>query len=180
MTKKRARDDLEERVAGRSAELAGAQERLQGVLDAATYHSRRTDPPHWYQIAGVKLGDGLALSYSVITERKKGEDKLQTLAHRLGLATRVLQAGVWDCDVRTGTILWDAKMYEIYGLPQSLPTSYQIWANAVVPEDLAEAETVMENIISSKVPGSGEFRITLPNGSVRYIQSAAGVVTDET
>ena len=71
-------------------------------------------------------------------------------------------------------------MYEIYGLPQSLPTSYQIWANAVVPEDLAEDETVMENIISSKVPGSGEFRITLPNGSVRYIQSAAGVVTDET
>jgi PAS domain-containing protein len=38
----------------------------------------------------------------------------------------------------------------------------------------------MENIISSKVTGSGEFRITLPNGSDRYIQSAAGVVTNET
>jgi PAS domain-containing protein len=77
------------------------------------YHSLRTDPPNWYRIAGVKLGDGLALSYSDITERKEAEDKLRTLAHRLGLATRVLQAGVWDWDLRTENILWDEKMYEI-------------------------------------------------------------------
>jgi PAS domain S-box-containing protein len=45
---------------------------------------------------------------------------------------------------------------------------------------LTEAEAVMEKIISSKSPGSGEFRITHPNGSLRFIQSAAVVVTDET
>ena len=125
-------------------------------------------------------GDGLALSYSDITERKEAENKLQTLARRLGLATRVLQAGVWDWDLRTENILWDEKMYEIYGLPQNLPITYQIWANAVLPEDLAKVEAIMQNVISSKSQDSWEFRITLPNGSLRYIQSAAGTVTDDT
>jgi two-component system sensor histidine kinase/response regulator len=136
-------------------------------------------PPTWYRLAGVKLGDGLALSYTEITARKQAEDQLKTFARRLGLANQALQAGIWDWDVRTGLLVWDEKMYEIYGIPKNLQVNYQVWANAVVPQDLAEAETVLQSVISSKSQGTAEFRITLPNGSLRYIQSAEGAVLDD-
>ena len=121
--------------------------------------------------------------------RKEAEDKLQTLAHRLGLATRVLQAGVWDWDLRTENILWDEKMYEIYGLPQNLSITYQIRANAVPPEDLAKVEAIMQNVISSRSQDFWEFRITLaqtrlltpfgkpvPSGDFPTIEFAASCV----
>ena len=135
--------------------------------------------PLWYRLAGVKLGDGLALHYSEITARKQTEDQLKSYARRLGLANQALQAGIWDWDVCTGLLVWDDKMYEIYGIAKNLQVDYQAWANAVVPEDLAEAETVRQRVIASKAQGSAEFRITLPDGSLRYIQSAQGVVLDD-
>src|SRR5260370_39660613 len=133
----------------------------------------------WYRFAGVKLGDGLVLSFTEITARKQAEDQLKTFAQRLGLANEALQAGIWDWDIRTGLLVWDEKMYEIYGISKNLQVNYEVWANAVVPQDLAEVETVLQGVIASKSQGSAEYRITLPNGSIRYIQSAERAVLDD-
>ena len=65
--------------------------------------------------------------------RQQAEDRLGTLARRLGLATQALQAGIWDWDIRTGLIAWDEKMYEVYGIPKDIQINYRIWADAVVP-----------------------------------------------
>ena len=90
------------------------------------------------------------------------------------MANQALQAGIWDWDVRTGLLVWDEKMYEIYGMPKNLQLNYQTWANAVLPEDLVQAETVLQSVIALKSQGSAEYRIALPNGSLRYIQAAQG------
>jgi two-component system sensor histidine kinase/response regulator len=44
--------------------------------------SSHTFPPRWYRIAGVKLGDGLVLSYAEITTRKQYEQDLQNAKQR--------------------------------------------------------------------------------------------------
>jgi PAS domain S-box-containing protein len=48
--------------------------------------STRTFPPRWYRLAGVKLGDGLVLSYAEITARKQYEKDLQEAKERAELA----------------------------------------------------------------------------------------------
>jgi PAS domain-containing protein len=83
------------------------------------------------------------------------------------LATQALQAGIWDWDVRTNLILWDEKMYEIYGIPKNLSVNYQMWADAVVSEDLPGTVAVLQSVMASNSQGSAEFRITLPDGSLR-------------
>jgi len=50
--------------------------------------SRFSEPPRWYRVAGVKLGDGLAVSYSEITIRKQYEEQLQEAKERAELADR--------------------------------------------------------------------------------------------
>jgi PAS domain S-box-containing protein len=124
----------------------------------------------------VKVNEALHLE---ITSRQQAEDRLKTSALRLSLATQAMQAGVWDWDVRTNVIDWDKKMYEIYGQPVNGPVTYQKWADAVVPEDFPHAEATLQRVIASKSSASAEFRITVPNGALRHIHAAEGVVLDD-
>ena len=114
-----------------------------------------------------------------ITQRKNAEDQIKTSARRLSLATQAMQAGIWDWDVLSNDIVWDEKMYEIYGLSGNVLVNYKVWADAVMPEDLPQAEAMLQNVIASKSQGAAEFRITLPSGSIRHIQAAAGVIMDD-
>jgi len=140
------------------------------------YLSASFDEPQWLRIAAVKLGDDLVVSYNDITSRKLADDRLHALTSRLSLATRILHVGIWEWDLSDDAIEWDERMFEIYGVPRNSSTDYQTWANTVVPEDLPPTESVLRGLIASKSQGSLEFRITLPNGSVRYIEGAAAAV----
>jgi two-component system, sensor histidine kinase and response regulator len=46
------------------------------------YMSMRRSTPRWYRIAGVKLGDGLVMSYTEITARKQTERQLREAKER--------------------------------------------------------------------------------------------------
>jgi PAS domain S-box-containing protein len=122
---------------------------------------------------------GFAKVVHDITERKRAEDQLNTAMRRLSLATSALHAGIWDWDIRTGAVVWDERMLEIYGLPAGTQATYPLWKSTVVPEDLPASEAVLQKVVASKSEASMEFRITLPNGSLRYIQAAEGVVLDD-
>lgn len=123
--------------------------------------------------------DGFLGMAKDLSTTKQTERDLKSLALRLGLATQAMQAGVWDWDVRTNVIDWDKKMYEIYGQPVNGPVTYQKWADAVVPEDFPHAEATLQRVIASKSSASAEFRITVPNGALRHIHAAEGVVLDD-
>jgi len=47
-----------------------------GTLDIE-HLSHHSNPPRWYRIAGVKLGDGLVVSFNEITTRKESEEALR-------------------------------------------------------------------------------------------------------
>ena len=114
-----------------------------------------------------------------ITDRKQAESKLRLLTERLSLATQVAKAGVWDWDLASNTITWDATMFEIYGLPTVVPMPYGKWADALHPDDLQSIEAAMRRVNSEKGQGFAEYRITLPKGGIRYISAAWRVLLDE-
>jgi hypothetical protein len=62
-------------------------------------------------------------------------------------------------------MIWDATMFEIYGLPPVVPMPYTRWAAAVWPEDRAAAESSLQLAVATKDSGASEFRIALPDGS---------------
>jgi signal transduction histidine kinase len=55
---------------------------------------------------------------------------------------------------------------------------YEKWSAAVFPEDLPAVEATLRRAITEKGQGSAEYRIILPDGSVRNVSAVERVVLD--
>jgi PAS domain S-box-containing protein len=108
-----------------------------------------------------------------ITDRKQIEEQLRNLSDRLTLALQAGAIGTWDWDL-SREVNWDERMYGLYGL-QDLGRSalYQDWVSLIHPGD----RTVMEQRIQAALAGEQdldiEFRITRPDGELRFIKAVA-------
>ncbi len=113
-----------------------------------------------------------------ITDRKQTETDLRLLTERLWLATAVARVGVWEWDVTSDALTWDATMFDIYGVPSDIPMRYERWAAAVYPEDLAAVEDRLRRAVDEKNQTSGEFRIILPDGAIRHVSMVSRAISD--
>ncbi len=114
-----------------------------------------------------------------ITHRKRTEEQLHSLTERLSLATSTASIGVWDWDLRTNQSVWDDIVFENFGIPKASSVPYEEFARRVHPDDLPGVEASLQRVIARKTQEFVEFRIIRPDGSVRHISAAQGVVLDE-
>ncbi len=115
-----------------------------------------------------------------ITALKRTEARLRASEERLRLATRAADVGVWEWNVRTGEITWDAEMFRLYGVaptPAGL-VRYDTWSGAVLPDDLPAQEAVLQDTVRRLGSSKRVFRIRRPDGAVRHIEAAETVRTD--
>jgi PAS domain S-box-containing protein len=109
-----------------------------------------------------------------ITDRKVAEQNLQNLTDRLTLALKSAAIGIWEWDIPNDVLIWDERMYELYGvIPKESPNTFLTWANIVHPDDLAFAESSLQLAIQGKKDFDVEFRIVLSDHSIRYIKAYA-------
>jgi|GEM_PF-716290 len=113
-----------------------------------------------------------------ITERKRADCELLLLTERLSLATAAAKIGVWDWDLTTNTLTWDAAMFEIYDQPPAVPVPYETWSGAVHADDLRASEAALEGVIAAKGDGSMEFRIVRPDGTIRTVVAVMRALLD--
>ena len=110
-----------------------------------------------------------------ITRRKQSQLEQQDLLERLTLATDSAQIGIWEIDLADEQIIWDEKMFEMYGYEKNTPFSPEkIWNMALHPED----QDMMSRIFARLIEGQREidsavYRITTPNGRIRHIEAHA-------
>jgi PAS domain S-box-containing protein len=102
-------------------------------------------------------------------------------AERLLLASHLLNFGVWEFEFSTSRLIWDNKMYEIYGVAkENFRHSIEDFRQRVHPEDLPEADETMKNIIHATEPMFAQFKIIRPNGEVRIIKGNVTCIRDAT
>jgi diguanylate cyclase (GGDEF)-like protein/PAS domain S-box-containing protein len=114
-----------------------------------------------------------------ITARKQEESNHRLLSERLSLATAIANIGVWEWDLATNTLVWDATMFAIYGLEPVVPMPYERWVAAVHPEDLPRVEAALHRAVGEKDKSFGEFRIIRPDNSVREVSVVRSAALDE-
>lgn len=93
----------------------------------------------------------------------------------------VSDAGLWETDLETGETMLDESLERMYGLePGSFGGGYEDWIELVHPEDRSRVEEAWESAIEDDDPYHIVYRIVRDDGVVRWIDSRARVVTDET
>jgi PAS domain S-box-containing protein len=102
-----------------------------------------------------------------------------TEAERLLLASHLLNFGVWEFEFSNSRLIWDNKMYEIYGVAKEhFFHTIEDFRKRVHPEDLPGADEAMKNIVHATEPLFAQFRIIRPDGEIRIIKGNVTCIRD--
>lgn len=112
-----------------------------------------------------------------ITARIQFEAELNKLAERLTLATESAGIGIWDWHIDSDELIWDSRMFEIYGFTEDIPGRLNdAWREALYSEDRKPVEAVLVDAVKN-LPGFHiSYRIIRPDGRMRYLEAHAIVV----
>jgi len=109
---------------------------------------------------------------SDITEQKTVEEQLLRVSRRLELALDVSRIGVFEANLDTGELFWDARVREIYGVGDDVPIGKTLWESLLHPEDAATARHRVESAVASRSSYESEFRIWRQNdGQGRIVRT---------
>ncbi len=116
-----------------------------------------------------------------ITAERESAERLRALTDRWQLALRASGYGVWDLDPVTGRLIWDDRLFEIYGVTrETFSCTYEGWLNLLHPEDRARLDKPeLDPLRPGRAEIDDEFRIVLPTGLVRHVESHAHIRRDE-
>jgi PAS domain S-box-containing protein len=115
-----------------------------------------------------------------VTERRSVELALRRASERAALVARGVGLGTWEHDLRDGSDHWDEQMWRLRGLaPRERAPSADERLAMVHPDDRRLARDRLERSMREGTSTSYEFRVLLPDGSVRWLASRSTPVRDE-
>ena len=150
------------------------------------YRFRHSDGHYcWVQdeLRLVRNADGKPIELvgclAIIDDRKQTADQLRNLSDRFYLAVQSAKIGIWDWDVANNYLFWDDRMYELYDIqPSDFNPIYADWESRVHPDDLLACRRVSQQALAGERDYKTDFRIVLPDGSIRHLESHALVQHD--
>jgi PAS domain S-box-containing protein len=128
-----------------------------------------------------KIIDQITHLSGAAIQQKLAQEKLQRSEAYLAQSQKLTRTGSWAWDLRTQRVLYCSdEMFRIFGLDprESLPTR-KTFRQRVHPEDRDGVDKRFEKLLRERVDTSGEYRVLLPDGTVRHINSSGHPVLDE-
>ena len=116
-----------------------------------------------------------------VTAERENEERLRTLTDRWQLALRASRYGVWDWDPATDRVIWDDRIFEIYGVSRDAFTGTHVaWLELLHPEDRQRAEQIEQEALRlGREEFDNEFRIVMADGFIRHIETHGYIRRDE-
>jgi PAS domain S-box-containing protein len=117
-----------------------------------------------------------------ITERKRAEQALRRSEAYLAEAQKLTHTGSWVWNVRTGVRFWSREVFSIYDYEyQEMGPTWPQLLERVHPEDRPQIEERARMEASGKewLDSQIDFRIILPDGTIKHLHSVAHPVRDD-
>ncbi|HSE38177.1 MAG TPA: MASE1 domain-containing protein, partial [Blastocatellia bacterium] len=149
-------------------------ERALGVIEFFSHEIREPDDRLLAMVAGIGSQIGQFL------EQKRAEEALRQSEEQLRLALEAANMGVWDYDVRTGTVKWSSSLEVIHGLaPGRFGGTIDDYMKDIHPEDREYVVASLGHSVDQGVAHRIEYRIIRPDGAIRWVEGMGEVLRDE-
>jgi PAS domain S-box-containing protein len=115
-------------------------------------------------------------------EIKQRTEALRRSEGYLAEAQKLTHTGSWAWDVRTGVLFWSREIFSIYDYEyQERGVTWPQFLERVHPEDRPQIEQRAKMEASEKqwVDSQDDFRIVLPDGTIKHLHSVAHPVRDQ-
>ncbi len=114
-----------------------------------------------------------------IVQRVQAETALQRLLERFDMATQAANLGVWELDIKNNLMVWDNRMYELYGLKkEDFAETYEAWIKRLHPDDVAGVRDEIRQALRDEKRYNSEFRVICPNGAIKNLRAYGQVTKD--
>ena len=112
-----------------------------------------------------------------ITARRVAELEVRHLTQRLTLATRAAHIGIWEYEPRSGKVVWDSTMHELFGLsPDEFRGHFDDVLALVLPDDVPHLTKLVDEALRTGSDFVTTFRILRHGTEVRHIDAQAVLV----
>lgn len=129
-----------------------------------------------------QLIDGRKLFFGLARDVSEGDVVLKEANERLTMAARVGGLGIWDYDIVHDELDCDEQWYRIMGRDSADPVRRIAEFREFIHPDDADAMTEVQQTAAELTAAGRDygrlFRIFLPDGTIRWLRSAARVVED--
>lgn len=104
----------------------------------------------WFENRVYPSENGVTIFAAEVTDRKQAEKALRESEELFRLATRAVDALVFDWDLQTDRVYRSEKLYPLVGVrPEDAPPSSDWWRDRIHPEDLARLQPQMPDLLAS-------------------------------
>jgi K+-sensing histidine kinase KdpD len=152
-----------------------------GCLDyffTSPLFSFRVDSPEDVSAIVAFLTSSLLVN-GVIAKRKRTEDALRQSELYLAAAQRISRTGSFSWHVASGEIIWSEETFRIFEFDQATKPDLETMLQRTHPEDRAVVQQFLERVSHGGKDWQLEYRLLIPDGSVRYIHVEAHAVRDQ-
>lgn len=137
---------------------------------------------NWYQMVAFPVPGGrgpraVAGVVSDVTEAVESKLEIDRLNTRLLVALEASGIGVWEWNVKTGGLIWDAQMYALYGRSAAdFSGAYEAWENGLHPADKERTVAELQSAVEGGEKFDTQFRVIWPDTSeVRTLRAMASL-----
>jgi PAS domain S-box-containing protein len=114
---------------------------------------------------------------SLMADRARAESKARRSEEQLAIALDAAQLGRWEWDIAEQRLEWSDITRRMYGVPLEGPVSPETYAALIHPDDRHLIEAATRDGLARR-PIEVEFRIVLPDGTVKWIMSRGKTLFD--
>ena len=147
------------------------------VLGTFAMYHRKPARPLPAELRLVEAGARIAGN---VIEWLRSQQQLRATSERLALAEKAAEFGIWEVNVSSGAVMVSEGLKTLLGLQTASQqfTGLSELDSMLHPEDRAAVRTAAEEAIRTGT-FHAEFRIVLPDGSVRWERSQGRVETEK-
>jgi two-component system, LuxR family, sensor kinase FixL len=121
------------------------------------------------QLFLLMVATPLLLLAVAIGDERRSKEALRVSEERMILAAESAQLALWDWDMANDRVWMTDEGRKFFGFEPDVTIDHATLAGCVHPDDRAARATAIEHALASGGSYEAEFRIVLPDGSVRWV-----------